>query len=88
MRKVQSTGRFDRLVELFMEAHPDLRKRVLALIDSLAEDAFAAKHKTHRLSGELKGLWSASINYHFRIVFVLTDESIIFVSIGSHDEVY
>ncbi len=88
MRHIQTTPRFDHKLKAFVESHPDLRARLLILIGSLAENPFVAKHKTHRLSGKLKGLWGASITFHYRIAFILTDEVIIFVNLGSHDEVY
>jgi len=88
MRQIRTTSHFDDKLKAFARAHPNLRARLRAIIDSLAENPFAAKHKTHRLSGKLKGLWGAHVAFHYRIVFLLADEVIIFVNIGSHDEVY
>ena len=45
--------------------------------------------KLHKLSGDLKHLWSVSIEYDVRMVFRYTnDGNILFVDIGSHDQVY
>lgn len=45
--------------------------------------------KTHKLSGELKDLWSFSIDYDLRIVFYFSAPSkAVFIDIGTHDEVY
>ena len=45
--------------------------------------------KTHKLLGNLKGCWSSSINYEYRIVFEKIDaNNILLIDIGSHDEVY
>jgi mRNA-degrading endonuclease YafQ of YafQ-DinJ toxin-antitoxin module len=45
--------------------------------------------KTHKLSGELKDLWSFSIDFDLRVVFYFSTASkVVFIDIGSHDEVY
>ncbi len=47
--------------------------------------------KTHKLSGNLKGLWSFSIGYDLRVVFYFTKDKpqkAVFVDVGTHDEVY
>jgi mRNA-degrading endonuclease YafQ of YafQ-DinJ toxin-antitoxin module len=45
--------------------------------------------KTHKLSGELADLWSFSVDYDVRVVFYFaTSKKVVFVDIGSHDEVY
>jgi addiction module RelE/StbE family toxin len=47
--------------------------------------------KTHKLSGNLKGLWSFSIGYNLRVVFYFTKDKpqkAVFIDIGTHDEVY
>ncbi len=42
--------------------------------------------RLHRLQGELKGLWSISINSSYRIIFQREENGdIVFVSIGKHD---
>ena len=41
--------------------------------------------KTHKLSGKLKGFWSFSINYNYRVIFDFADKNTIhFHSIGTH----
>lgn len=45
--------------------------------------------KVHKLHGKLKGLWSFSVNNSYRIVFeVAKDKTVIFHSVGDHDEIY
>jgi mRNA interferase YafQ len=45
--------------------------------------------KTHKLSGELRDLWSFSVDYDLRVVFYFsTPSKVIFIDIGTHDEVY
>jgi addiction module RelE/StbE family toxin len=52
-------------------------------------DPFDPRLKTHKLTGELKDLYSYSIDYDLRIIFCLYESNkVIFTDIGTHDEVY
>jgi addiction module RelE/StbE family toxin len=45
--------------------------------------------RTHKLSGTMDNVWSISITMNIRMVYILLDErNVIFVKIGTHDEVY
>lgn len=45
--------------------------------------------RTHKLAGTIDNMWSISITMSIRMVYVLLDRnSVIFVKIGTHDEVY
>lgn len=46
--------------------------------------------RLHKLRGKLSELYSVSINISYRIsiIFLIKDDKIIPVDIGSHDEVY
>ncbi len=60
-------------------------------VQTFINDPYTASLKTHKLSGNLKGLSSFSVEYDLRIVFYFTKEKpvkAVFVDIGSHDEVY
>jgi len=69
---------------------PDEIKRTAEKKESLfRRDTFAPTLRTHKLKGPLAGSWAFSIGYDLRIVFrFLADDSVIFLSIGSHDAVY
>jgi mRNA interferase YafQ len=58
----------------------------------LQEDAFDPRLGSHKLKGDLAGLWACSAGYDLRIVFEIVRqndiESILLVSVGTHDEVY
>ena len=50
---------------------------------------FDPKISTHRLSGNEEGKWSYSVDYRYRIKFIfLGDNKILYIDIGTHDEVY
>ena len=47
--------------------------------------------KTHKLSGQLTGFWSFSLEYDCRVVFYFTNDrppKAVFIDLGTHDEVY
>ncbi len=58
----------------------------------LQEDAFDTRLGSHKLKGDLAGLWACSAGYDLRIVFEIgkrnNEEIILLVSVGTHDEVY
>jgi addiction module RelE/StbE family toxin len=58
----------------------------------LQEDASDTRLGSHKLKGDLAGLWACSAGYDLRIVFEIAkqadDEIILLVSVGTHDEVY
>jgi addiction module RelE/StbE family toxin len=51
---------------------------------------FDKKLKTHKLTGNLKELWSFTIEFDLRVIFYFTDsrKKAVFIDIGTHDEVY
>lgn len=60
----------------------------------IQEDVYAPSLGTHKLSGQLSGLWASSCGYDCRIVFLFERdhetgrEVILLLDIGTHDEVY
>ena len=52
------------------------------------EDPNHPSLRHHKLSGNLKELWSISITDNFRIVYSLEGDTAYFIKIGTHDEVY
>lgn len=63
---------------------------------ALAENPFDLSLKTHKLRGQLEGLWACWVEYDCRIVFTfeldsdpqVKGEMIVLVDLGTHDEVY
>ena len=69
------------------DSKTDFWKRLVLFI----ADALHPKLKTHKLSGNLKDLWSFSLDYNLGIVFYFTKDKpkkAVLVDIGTHDEVY
>ncbi|MDP3763153.1 MAG: type II toxin-antitoxin system mRNA interferase toxin, RelE/StbE family [bacterium] len=53
------------------------------------EDAFDSRLRTHKLHGKKKDVWAFWVDYVYRIKFIfLENEHILFLDIGTHDDVY
>ena len=74
--------------------HPTWRRRIADTLDHLAEDPFLPRLDTHKLKGDLVGLWACTVAYDCRLVFEFVrhpgsgDDEILLIDIGTHDEVY
>lgn len=81
---------FARSAEKFVQHHPELRKKFAAVLRDLENDPFQPHLKYHRLGGKLKDVEAVSITYKYRITLtlVITEQEIVLLDIGSHDEVY
>ncbi len=94
MRQLVLTPIFKRAFRKFVKHNPKLQSRIEDTVVQMAVDVFAVSLGTHKLSGELYGLWACSCGYNCRIVFSLEqdaemdEENILLLDIGTHDEVY
>lgn len=85
---------FRRVLKRRCKNRPELQAKVLTTLSLLEIDPFSPTLKTHKLQGELKDLWSCSVEYDFRIIFYFQkledeeEEAIVLVDAGTHDEVY
>ncbi len=58
-------------------------------IGVLCNNPYDLSLKTHKLSGDLEGLWSISINYEIRVIFKFIGKNkVLLIDIGTHEEVY
>lgn len=90
MYVIVTPAQFLRLARKFFRQHPDLKPRFAKLLDDLQHDPFQTHLKLHVLSGKLEGCYAVSLTYSYRITLTLmvTEQEIILLDIGSHDEVY
>jgi addiction module RelE/StbE family toxin len=91
-RRIVLSSSFEKAYEKFTRNNDQLRRKVDHSIQVLETDIFSSTLKTHKLTGKLHGLYACSCGYDCRIVFsiekVRTEEVVILVDIGTHDEVY
>ena len=94
MRKLAWDTSFRRAFKRHTRNNPTLQNRIFQVLDRLAEDPFYPTLKTHKLSGQLEGLWACWVEYDCRIVFAFEpdpdtgEDMIVLIDLGTHDEVY
>ena len=85
-----TTAFFDRRARKLLAKHPDLRLRFIETMAQLRADPFQPSLRLHPLSGKLQGVQAVSLTYSYRITLTVqvTENEILLLDIGSHDEVY
>ncbi|MGD9853412.1 MAG: type II toxin-antitoxin system YafQ family toxin [Planctomycetaceae bacterium] len=91
-RELLRSTAYVRAARRYLKKHPqtavDLERALLLLTD----DAFDPRLKSHKLKGDLEGVWACSAGYDLRILFELVQhksaEAILLLTVGAHDEVY
>lgn len=83
---------FVRAAKRLVKKQPHEAENLRAALIQLEEDAFHAQLRTHKLKGDLAGLWACSLGQDLRIVFEVVPhegaEAILLQTVGTHDEVY
>ena len=91
-RELIRTSTFIRALRRSLKKHPDATANIEDVLQTLADDAFAPRLKTHKLKGQLDGVWACTAGYDLRILFEFVEhqqaEAILLLTMGSHDEVY
>ncbi len=89
MIEIVPTSGFKKAFKRKIRGNKALERRFRDRTALFQENPFDTRLKTHRLSGQLQGLWSFSIDYDVRVVFSFVEPSrALFVDIGTHEEVY
>ncbi|WP_373545468.1 type II toxin-antitoxin system YafQ family toxin [Chamaesiphon sp.] len=94
MRKLISTPRFDRSLRKFTRRNSELQEKVRKTLEQMTEDVFISSLDTHKLGGNLEGIYACSYGYDCRVLFSIEPDSeteaelIILLDVGNHDDVY
>jgi len=91
-RELIRSSAFIRAARRHLKKHPQQADHLETTLILLSENAFAPQLKTHKLKGDLDGVWACSVEHDLRILFELVPhdgvEAILLLTIGTHDEVY
>jgi addiction module RelE/StbE family toxin len=91
-RPLVSTPAFVRAAKKLYRRHSESSHALREALLQLESDAFAPALRTHKLKGDLAGRWACTAGYDLRVVFKFVQsagaESILLLTVGSHDEVY
>lgn len=90
MTEIIYTDSYIKRAKKFFKKHPALILQYEKTLRLLEIDPSHPSLRLHKLQGKLSDLYSVSINISYRICidFIIEDDKIIPVDIGSHDEIY
>ena len=54
---------FKRAFKKLIKKNPQLQSKILNILDLLEDEPFTPSLKSHKLTGDLDGYWSCSVNY-------------------------
>ena len=90
MYEIKFADGYEKRAIKFLKKHKDLYDKYKKTIELLENDPMHPSLRVHKLQGKMNQFSSVSINMKYRIVidFIIVDDVIILVDIGSHDDVY
>ena len=94
MKTMVWSSSFTRALRRAIRRQPRLRARAEHTLRQLATDPFHPLLHSHKLKGELAGVWACTVDYDNRILFEFVqnpesgEEEIHLLTMGTHDEVY
>jgi len=90
MVKLIFTQRYEKIVSKFLKKHPSIIEQYKKTLQLLELNPHHPSLRLHKLHGKLDGVHSVSINISYRITieFIIQDDIIIPINVGTHDEVY
>ena len=89
MTEIEPTSGFRKAFKRKVRGNKNLEARFRDRVAIFQTNPFDPRLKTHRLAGQLQGFWSFSVDYDVRVVFSFAEPSrVLFVDIGTHEEVY
>jgi len=90
MYKLLETKNYAKKLRKFLKKHPNTFSKYEKTIFLLESNPFHPSLRLHKLQGSLNEYHSVSIDMDYRILidFIIIDEQIVLIDIGSHDEVY
>jgi addiction module RelE/StbE family toxin len=90
MIEIQFADGYEKKAIKFFKKHKDIYPQYKKTMELLQSNPQHPSLRLHKLQGTMKQFNSVSINMKYRIVidFIIIDDVIILVDLGSHDEVY
>ncbi len=90
MAEIIYTHSYIKRVKKYFSKHPELISQYEKTLKLLELNPFHPSLRLHKLRGKLSELYSGYVNISYRmtIIFLIEDNKIVPVDIGTHDEVY
>lgn len=90
MYKLVITESYQKRAKKFFAKHQEILGQYEKILKILCINPQHPSLRMHKLSGKLSGLFSISITVSYRLIihFIIKDDQIVPIDIGSHDDVY
>ena len=88
MIQIEYSKPFQKSLRNLVRGKPHLRRKIAEKIELFQEDPFHPFLRSHKLVGNMDGLFSFSITRSIRVVYLWKGGDALFIDIGTHDEVY
>ena len=90
MYEIKLTDSYKKRALKFLKKHLNLKEKYIKTLTILENNPFHLSLRLHKSKGNLKDYHSVSIDMSHRITidFIIEDEVIIPINIGTHDDVY
>ena len=88
--KIIFTDTYLKKLKKFLKKHPDIMERYIKTIEILEVNPQHPSLRLHKLQGRLCEFHSISINLEYRMIidFIINENEIIPIDIGTHGDVY
>jgi mRNA-degrading endonuclease YafQ of YafQ-DinJ toxin-antitoxin module len=88
--KILFTDSYNKRARTFLKKHPELLGQYEKTLKLLEINPYHPSLRLHKLQGRMPDLHSVSINISYRIsiFFIIEDDRIVPVDIGTHEEIY
>jgi len=88
--KIIRTDEYFKKLKKFLKKHPEVLQKYIKMIELLEINPYHPSLRIHKLQGKLREYYSISINMKYRVVidFIIKENEIIPMDIGTHNEVY
>ena len=88
--KIVQTELYKKRALKFLRKNPHMMAKYIKSMDMLEINPFHPSLRLHKLQGQLSDYCSVSIDLSYRMVieFIIKENEIIPIDIGTHDEVY
>jgi addiction module RelE/StbE family toxin len=87
--QIEFSVRFLKSFKKLVSRRPEVAISVLQKVLLFSSDPFSPSLALHKLKGRLNDVWSFSVENDVRIIVDREDPNkVVFVDIGSHDQVY
>ncbi|HEX5152436.1 MAG TPA: type II toxin-antitoxin system mRNA interferase toxin, RelE/StbE family [Parafilimonas sp.] len=88
MKKIEFSNPFKKSFKKTVSKNADVAFAVMQKLFIMSQEINHPSLKLHKLKGALSNYYAISIEYDLRIILEISDDKIILVDIGTHDEVY